>query len=135
RPHALPQWPYAGTLGVQPGNVRTHRNLRAMTCFARERGDLDRPVGDFRHLEGEQLSHQAGMGPRQRDLWTTNTLVHLDDVAPDPRAVFVTLARHLLAGRQHGLDLAEIDEDVPLVVLLLDDAADDVAFATCVHTE
>jgi hypothetical protein len=36
-------------------------------------------------------------------------------------AVLVVLARHLLQRRQHGLDLAEVDEHVARVLALLHD--------------
>jgi hypothetical protein len=49
--------------------------------------------------------------------------------------VFVALARHLLARRQHGLDLAEVDEHVARIVLLLDHSADDVSLAAGVLAE
>ena len=47
----------------------------------------------------------------------------------------VLLARHLLLRREHGLDLAQVDEHHPRVVALLDDAGDQVALAPDVLAE
>ncbi len=135
RAHALTERTDTGPFRVQARHLRAHRDLGAVTCFASQRNDFDRPVSDLGHLEREQLAHQTRMRARQRDLRTAHSLVHLHDVAANARAVFVALARHLFASRQHGFDLAQVDENVPRIVLLLDHAADDVTFAPGVLAE
>ena len=54
---------------------------------------------------------------------------HLADDRLDARALLVALAVDLLRAGQQRLDLAEVDEDVPPVAGLLDDAGDDLADA------
>ena len=54
---------------------------------------------------------------------------NLADDRLDARALLVALAVDLLRPGQQRLDLAEVDEDVPAVAGLLDDAGHDLADA------
>jgi hypothetical protein len=68
------------------------------------------------------------MRPAHDDLRTLRALAHLCDVRLETLAVTVGLGRHLLGLRQEGLDLPEVEQGVP-ALLLLHDAGDDVALA------
>ncbi len=60
RAHPLAHRPDAGALGVHAGHRRADGDLGAVTGLTRDRGDLHGAVGDLRHLQREQLLHQAG---------------------------------------------------------------------------
>src|SRR5665811_188982 len=62
-------------------------------------------------------------------------LADMQDITAQPLAVHVPLTGHLLARRQYGLQLAEVDQHRPRILALLDDAGDDVALAAGVLAE
>src|SRR3712207_8820904 len=69
RPPRSTLFPYTTLFrSVHPGHRRMHRDLRTVTCLTGDRGDLDRAVGDLRHLEREQLLDQGGVRAGQGDL-------------------------------------------------------------------
>src|SRR5262249_57375009 len=92
RPDPATHRPDARALRVDPGDGGPDRDLGTVTSLTCDRRDLDRAVGDLRHLKREQLLDQGGMGPRQRDLWTAEALDDVYDHTPDPLAVLVHLA-------------------------------------------
>src|SRR5262249_56704107 len=71
----------------------------------------------------------------QGDRRATVALANVQDKAPQPLAVHVTLAGNLLGGWQDRLDLAQINENGPRILPLLDHARDDVALAARVLAE
>src|SRR5699024_11517664 len=60
---------------------------------------------------------------------STNTFTYLHHVGAQTFAVPVYLGGHLLLRRKDRLELAEVDQDVPRILALLDDAGDDVVLA------
>src|SRR5205807_9506642 len=94
----------------------------------RDRLDLYDALGDLRLIQLEELAQRPGVRARDDDLRALRGLAHLDDVRLQPLAVAVRLRRDLLRLRQQRLDLAEVEERVPVRVLL-DDPGDDVALA------
>ena len=68
------------------------------------------------------------MGTADDDLGALGGLANLDDVRLQPGAVLVALVGNLLGLGQQRLDPAQVEQRVALVVLL-DDAGDDVALA------
>src|SRR6266536_5608038 len=115
RTDPLAHRPDAGALGVHPGLGGPYRDLRPVTGFPRDRGDLHGAIGDLRDLEREQLLHQRRVGPGQADLRAAEALHHVYDHALDPHAVLVDLAGYLLGGGQDGLHLAQVDGDDALL--------------------
>src|SRR5262249_26177193 len=96
----------AGALRVDAWLPRDHRDLRPVTCLARDRGDLDSPGGDFGYLEREQLADEIRVGTRQGDRRAPETLLDVQDIALQPLAMHVPLARYLLGRREDRLDPA-----------------------------
>ncbi len=115
--------------------MRPDRDLGAVPGLAGDRDDLHRAACDLGHLQGEQLLHQARVRARQGHRGPAVALAHVQHVAADPFAVDVTLAGHLLGGRQHRLELAQVDQDRPGVLALLDHPGHDVALAARVLAE
>jgi hypothetical protein len=58
----------AGAYGVDGRVPRHHGDLGARTRVAGDGFDCDDPVVDLRHLHGEKLRHELGMGARHEDL-------------------------------------------------------------------
>ena len=112
----------ARALGVHARLVRDHGDLAPVTGLARDRGDLDRARCDLRHLHREQLLDQVRVRPGQRHRRPAVALAHVQHVAAQPLAVHVTLAGHLLGGRQDRFQLAQVDEHRARILALLDDA-------------
>src|SRR5581483_7507978 len=109
--------------------VRLDGDLRAVARLACDAADLDEAVGDLGHLELEQRLDQLRVAARQDDLRPLRAGAHLADDRLDARPLLVALAVDLLGAGEQRLDLAEVDEDVPAVAGLLDDAGDDLADA------
>ncbi len=126
--HAAAARADAGADGVDHVVVRRHRDLAAVSGLARERLDLDDPVGDLGHFDLEEFGDQGRVRATHDDLRTLVGLSHLDDVDLDARAVLVALEGDLLGLGQEGFDAAEVEQRVAVVVLL-DRARDDVALA------
>src|SRR4051812_41126032 len=136
--HPLAHRPDAGALRVEPRHLGADGDLRAVPGLAGHGDDLHTAVGDLRDLQREELAHQVGVRARDGDLRAAEGAGDRDDVGLDPGAVAVGLPRHLLGGREHRLDLADVDHhDAARVAPLvgLDDAADDVAFLAGVLPE
>src|SRR5690606_13732648 len=125
----------ARALGVHARLARADRDLGAVAGLAGDRRDLHRAVGDLGDLQGEQLAHEVRVRPRQLHRRAAVALADLHHVGAQPVAVLVALAGDLLLRRQDGLDPTEVDQHVPRVLALLDDAADDVALAAGVLAE
>src|SRR3712207_1736555 len=128
--HPLAHGPDAGTLGVEARHGGADGDLRAVPGLPGDGDDLDAAVGDLGDLEREQLAHQVRVGARDGHLGAAVGARDRHDVGAQPAAVGVALAGHLLGGREHRLDLADVDQDRALGVAAgvgLDDAADDVA--------
>ncbi len=96
-----------------------------MAGFAGGRLDLDRSGGDLGDLELEEPLDETRMAPADHDLGALGGLADLDDVGLEPGAVLVALVGDLLGLGKEGLDLAEVEQGVP-VVGLLHDAGHDV---------
>src|ERR1017187_5336731 len=73
----------------------------------------------------------AGQGHRRSAI----PLADMQHVAAQPLAVRIPLAGNLLGRRQDGLDLAQVDEDRPGVLALLDHAGHDISLAARVLPE
>src|SRR5262249_2969632 len=73
----------AGTDRIDRGIARDHRDFRARAGVARHRLHLDDAVVDFRHLLGEQLGHELGVGARQKDLRPARLAAHVVDEGAD----------------------------------------------------
>ena len=102
-----------------------------MTGLAGGRLDLHGARRDLGDLELEEPLDQARMAPADHDLGTLGRLADLDDVRLQSRPVLVALVGDLLGLGQQRLDLAQVEQRVP-VVGLLDDAGHDVTLAPCV---
>ena len=124
-----PRGPTQAPTGSTPWVCDCDRDLRAVPRLAGDALDLDEPVGDLGHLELEQRLDQLRVAPRQDHLRALRAGADLADDGLDARALLVALAVDLLGAGQQRLDLAEVDEDVPAVAGLLDDAGDDLADA------
>src|SRR3989440_3366294 len=138
RADPLAHRPDAGALGVRSGLGGPYGDLRPVSGFAGDGGDLDGTVGDLRYLQREQLLDQARMGPGQGDLRSPEALGDVHHDALDPHAVLVDLAGYLLGRRQDGLQLAQVDRDDALLgprLVRLYHAGDQVAVATGVLAE
>ena len=118
----------AGADGVDHVIVRRHRDLAAVTGFARQGLDLHDAVGDLGHFDFEELGHQRRVGAAHHDLGTLVGLAHFDDVDLDARAVLVAFESDLLGLGQQRFHPTEVEQRVAVVVLL-HRARDDVAFA------
>ena len=88
-----PTGPMQAPLALSPATVRPHGDLGPVPGLAGERGDLDRAVGDLRHLEGEQPADQVGVGARHGDRGAALPAADGHDAALQPAAVRVDLAR------------------------------------------
>src|SRR4051812_26669795 len=109
--------------------MRLHGDLRAVARLAGDTLDRDEAVGDLGDLELEQGLDQLRIAAREDDLRPLGAGADVADDRLDARSLLVALAVDLLRPRQQRLDLAEVDEDVPAVAGLLDDAGDHLADA------
>src|ERR671935_152989 len=123
--HSRPAWADARAHRVDALGLRFDRDLGAIAGLARHGADLDEAVSDLGHLELEELADQLVGAARQHHLGALALGAHLDDDRLDPASLLVALARHLLGAGQDGLHPAQVDERVPVVVLL-DDPGDDL---------
>ena len=89
----------AAPLALTPGAVERTAILVRWPGLAGDRADLDRAVGDLRHLQREQLADQVRVGARQRDLRAARPLADRHDVAARSARRARTLPRHLLRRR------------------------------------
>ena len=121
-----PIGPMQAPLALTSGLLLTTAILLRWTGLTGHGLDLDRPVGQLRHLELEELLHQSGVSAGDDDLRAADFLAHRDDIDPDPSSVRVALAGHLFGQRHDGLDLAEVNQHGAAVTALLHDSGDDV---------
>src|SRR5256714_4353032 len=109
RADPLAHRPDAGALGVHSGLGGPYGDLRPVSGFAGDGGDLDGTVGDLRYLQREQLLDQARVGPGQGDLRPPEPLRDVYDDGLEPHPVLVDLAGYLLRGGEHGFPLCHVD--------------------------
>ena len=69
-------------------------------------------VVDFRHLLGEQLGHELGMGPGQEDLRAARLLAHVDDVGAHPVAGVEVLAGDGFVAAEQPFRPVHVDDHV-----------------------
>src|SRR5262249_47511859 len=108
--------------------ARRHGDLRARTGLASARLDANDLLVDLRDLLLEQLLEQALVRARQDDLRATRVAVDVEAIRLDRITDAVALAGHLLAHRQHGFRLADVD-DQRAALEAPHDARDDLALA------
>src|SRR6185312_3936216 len=108
--------------------ARRHGDLRARAGFASRALDPDDLLVDLGDLLLEQLLEQALVRAGQDDLRTARVAIDVEAVRLDRIADAIALARHLLAHRQHGLGLADVDDE-RAALEAAHDAADDLALA------
>ena len=131
--HAHPGAPStnARTSSINVGIVGPHSNLGAMSRFTSHCLDFDDAVVDFWNFEFEQPLDQPWVSAADHNLGALGALANFDDIGLEARTVLVTFAHGLLCLRQQRFDATQVEQRVA-VVLLLDDAGDDVALAACV---
>ena len=115
--------------GIDVGIVRKNGDLGACSWFTSTGLDFDNAVGDFGNFEFEQSLDETWMRTARDDLRALCGLANLDDVGLDARTRFGTLVRNLFGLRHKRFDASEIEQRVTRIGLL-DDAGNDVAFAT-----
>src|SRR6185312_8997581 len=108
--------------------ARRHGDLGARARLAGRALDAHDLLVDLRHLLLEQLLEQALVRARQDHLRTARVAIDVEAVRLDRVADAVALARHLLAHRQHGLGLADVDDE-RAALEAANDAGDDLALA------
>src|SRR5690606_5828983 len=118
----------AGAYRIHVGLVGPNGDLGAVSGFPGYGFNLHDAVVDLGHFQLKQALEQPGVGAGNHHLGAFGRLADLGDVHLDTGARLVGLARHLLAGHQHRLDAAQVDDDVAMI-LALHDAGDDVADA------
>ena len=123
---ARPAHADAGADRVDRAVVADHADLGARAGVAGHRLDLDDVVIDLRHLHAEQLGHEFGRGAAHEDLRAAGLGAHVADIAADPVADPVGLARDQLVAADDRLGTTQIDDDVA-VFDPLGDAVDDFA--------
>ena len=128
RLHARAAHADAGADRVDGAVVGDHRHLGAAAGIAGDGADFDDAVVDLGHLLGEQLGHEAAVGPGKHDLRALGLAADVVDVAADAVADLEVLARDRLVAAHDPFSAAQVDDDVA-VFDPLDHAVDDLAHA------
>ena len=134
RLHARALHADAGADRIDVALAREDGDLRAVAGFAHGAADHHGAVVDLRHFLLEQLDEQRRIGARQHDLRALGAAVDALDDGAHAVARRVALGARLFLARQHGLDAADLDDDVA-VLEALDRAVDDLADALVVLGE
>ena len=109
----VPRTPDAGPDGVDLGVVGGDGDLRAIAGLAGQGADRDDLVGDLGDLQLEEPADEVGMRAAQDDLDPLSHLADIQDDRADSLVGMIALAGDLLAARQDGVGLAEVDDDRP----------------------
>ena len=109
----------AGADGVDILAVGADRDLRPVAGLADDLEYVHGLVVDLGNLELEDLPHEFGVSPREDDEGTHPSLLDLDDHRLDAVVGVVGLARGLVLLREEALDLAQVDEDVAVLLALV----------------
>src|SRR6478736_2212727 len=110
--------------GVHVGAARSDGNLAAGSGLASHTDHRHDAFVDLRHLGLEQLLDQLRARPTQDDHVAARFAVDVLEVGHDAVAGTERLARRLFTGRQHGLRLAQVDDDVVAALETMNDAPD-----------
>jgi hypothetical protein len=130
RLHARAAHADAGADRIDTRFIGAHRDLGARSRIAGRTQNIDQPLADLRHLEGEQLDQQLGRGAGDEQLRPARLGAHLAQVAANAVAATHRLARDHLLAVDHRLGIAaEVDVDVAAFDAL-DDATDQFTLAT-----
>src|SRR5439155_10069575 len=102
----------AGADGVDAILARPYSHLAAKAGLAGDCFYLDSALEDLRDFQLEEPAQQVLVGARDSDLRPARGLMDLEEVDLEALPGSVVLDPHLLRGRQDGLGLAEVDEDM-----------------------
>ena len=132
--HASTTGTNTGADGIDIAVVREHGNLGAVTWFAGTGLDFDNAVSNFGNFKFEETLDETGVRTADHNLRSFVATTYFNDVCLEASTWRGTLERNLLTLWHECFDFAKIKQGIAVIVLL-NDARDNVAFAVGIFFE